>query len=244
MRANEQDVSLIIRQISDVLMINGGFLRNQGLYTGEMGLVLFFARYARHTQNDLYMDYAYRLLGKIRNGINRDMPISYKQGLAGIGSAIEYLVQNNYFEADTDEVLEDFDQRIFFTYNLPCLLIEEIIDIGYYANWRLSGNSSKKDLIRQTILPQIEKTMRDKSVNPALNLSGQKTMPDSFEEKTSGHCLELIAKNDFWNKDLGFQSGLVGWGLSLLTELDGDNTWFPLLPSNSKDAMHAIPTNH
>ena len=82
-------------------------------------------------QIDLYYDYAYELFEKIQNRIHRDSPINYKQGLSGIGSAIEYLVQNGYFNADTDEVLEDFDRRIFFTYNLPYLSVREIVDVGY-----------------------------------------------------------------------------------------------------------------
>jgi len=229
---NKYEIELILQQISDVLLINGGFLSDPGLYTGEMGLVLFFSRYARYTQNDLYLEYAYGLMEKLQNRIHRDTPINYKQGLAGIGSAIEYLVQNNFFEADTDEILEDFDQRIFFTYNLPNLSIEEIMDIGYYATWRLSGNSVRKEIIRQAVLPQIEKAMRNKSINPAQSKLDQKRIPDAFEGKTFAHCLELISKNEFWNKDLGFRNGLAGWGLSLLTELDGDDSWIALLSNN------------
>ena len=216
---DRHDIQLTIHQISDILLMNGGFLNNPGLYTGEMGLVLFFARYARYTQNDLYLEYAYDLMGKIQDRIHLETPINYKQGLTGIGSAIEYLVQNDFFEADTDEILEDFDKRIFFTYNFSYLSIDKIIDIGYYAAWRLSGNSAQKEMIRKTILPKIENC----SDIAALH---QKTVPDNLKVKTS--------KNDFWSKDMGLKNGLSGWGLSLLTELDGDNSWFSLLPNDLK----------
>jgi hypothetical protein len=43
------------------------------------------------------------------------------QGLTGIGSTIEYLVQSGYLNANTDDMLEEFDKRIFFTYNLSNL---------------------------------------------------------------------------------------------------------------------------
>ena len=197
MKSNEQDIQSILQQISDVLLVNGGFLSNPGLYSGEMGLVLFFAHYARYTRNDIYLEYAYGLMEKLQERIHQETPINYKQGLAGIGSAIEYLVQNSFFEADTDEILEDFDSRIFFTYNLPYLSIDKIMDVGYYAFWRLSGNSMKKDFIRQTILPQIvQKCDNNKntplgfisllkmiaehktsSIIPALNKLCRETMP-------------------------------------------------------------------
>ena len=52
MEKNEQ-LNSYIRRIADILMINGGFLVNPGLYTGEMGLVLFFFHYADYTREIL-----------------------------------------------------------------------------------------------------------------------------------------------------------------------------------------------
>jgi len=232
MKTNDQDIQTVLQQISYVLLMNGGFLSNPGLYTGEMGLVLFFTRYAHYTKNDLYLDYAYDLMEKLQNRIHCDTPITYKQGLAGIGSAIEYLVQNNFFEADTDEILEDFDQQIFFTYNLPYLSIEKLLDIGYYAIWRISGSRSKKDMIQQTILPQIEKVVHDNSVIPAWHQLHQRKTPTFLAENTYSYCLELIAKNIFLGKDMGLDNGLAGWGMSLLTEIDDDNSWISLFPND------------
>lgn len=220
----EQNIQMALRRISNFLLLNGGFLNNPGLYTGEMGLVVFFTRYARYTQNEIYMDYAYGLMEKIQNRIHRETPVNYKQGLTGIGSAIEYLVQNDFFEADTDDILEDFDQRIFYTYNLSYLRVNEMKEVGYYAAWRLSGNSSQKDRIRKTILPQI-----NRFVAPALN---ETKIPEWVKEKTSGRCLELMTENNFWTNGPGLQDGLAGWGMSLLTGLDGDDSWFSLFPND------------
>jgi len=232
MKYRKEDIELKVRQISDILLINGGFLNNPGLFSGEMGIVLFFTRYARLTQNDLYLDYAFGLIEKLQCSINQDTPINYRHGLAGIGSAIEYLVQNGYFEADTDEVLEDFDKWIVLTRNLSYLSINEIKDIGYYASWRISGNSSKKETIMKIILPQLEKH----SIMPDLLRTNN---TNSFREKTYNSCMELIAKNNFWYNELGLQNGLAGWGLSLLTELDEDDSWFSLFPND----FCSTPTN-
>ena len=252
MERREQDARLILRQISDVLLINGGFLNNPGLYSGEMGLVLFFTRYARFTQNDIYLDYAYCMVDKIQRRIHQDTPVNYKHGLTGIGSVIEYLVQYSFFEADTDEILEDFDKRIYFTYNIPYLPVEDMIDIWYYIQWRMSGNSMQQDKIRQFILPQIEKAMHHHSIDPAMLPFNRKAIPAGFEEKTYDRFLDAFSappqegnlNSNFWNSELGLQNGLAGWGLSLLTEIDGDNTWFSLLPFNSKDTINDILTNH
>jgi len=106
-----QHFSTYLKRISNTLLINGGFLDNSGLFTGEMGLVLFFFRYGRYTQNELYKEYAFKLIEKIQNSIPVELPISYQQGATGIGSTVEYLIQNGYFEGDSDDMLGAFDDR-------------------------------------------------------------------------------------------------------------------------------------
>ena len=234
-KPNEPEMKEVLRQLSDILLLNGNLLSNPGLYTGEMGLVLFFARYARFTQNELYLDYAYDLMDNIQKvRLNRYSLIGYKHGLAGIGAAIEYLVQNDYFEADTDAILDDFDDRIFNKYNLPSMSLDEIIDILYYANWRLSGNSVRKDMIRRDILTKIKPVFIHHAVDMPMFQLCQRSTPDIFATQTFSKVLELIAKDDFWNKNSDVQGGLAGWGLSLLTVLDRDDSWYRLFPNDFK----------
>ena len=91
MEQNEQQNKSYLQRIANILLMNGGFLGNPGLYTGEMGLVLFFLRYVRFTQNKLYKEYSAGLIEKIQDRIHQETPINYKQGLAGVGSAVECL---------------------------------------------------------------------------------------------------------------------------------------------------------
>ena len=121
-----------LQRISNILLINGGFLSDPGLYSGEMGLVLFFFRYARFTQNGLFAEYSFDLIQTIQNRIHAETPINYKAGITGIGATFEYLVQNGFVEADTDDLLEEFDRQIFSLQNLPCLTLDELLGIGYY----------------------------------------------------------------------------------------------------------------
>jgi hypothetical protein len=78
---------------------------------------------------------------KVQNRIHNETSIDYRNGLAGIGSAVEYLVQVGFMKADTDDVLEEFDNRIFSFDRIPNLPIDELLGIGYYALWRMAGNS-------------------------------------------------------------------------------------------------------
>ena len=67
-----------LQRVSNTLIINGGFLDNPGLYTGDMGLVLFFFRYAGFTKNELYSAFSFDLIKKIQDRIHADTPIDYK----------------------------------------------------------------------------------------------------------------------------------------------------------------------
>ena len=244
---NEQNKSYLQR-ISNILMLNGGFLDNPGLYTGDMGLVLFFFRYARTTKNMLYAEYGFDLIEKVQNNIHQETPINYKEGLAGIGSAIEYLVQNGFVEAATDEILEDFDDRMFSVREMSRLSLEVVESIAYYAKWRMSGNSSKKEFLQQTILPKVENAMQESSKTPACEQMKFDNSPylkiDTYaplqkflsnEHDLSNFLYEdthTESKHSNLHMPLGIQYGLSGLGLALLTELDRDDSWISLFPNH------------
>lgn len=232
---HDYSIKRYLQRISNILLLNGGFFNNSGLYTGEMGLVLFFFRYARFTQNELLKEYGFELIEKVQKRIHQGTPISYKHGLAGIGSAIEYLEQNSYIEADTDEILEDFDNRIFSIQNMSLFSMEEILSIGYYANWRISGNSNKKYHIEQSILSRINNICFENSIIPIWNPLYNKYNMDVLNIKTFSNLLKHILNNDIIeinNLDLGFEKGLVGLGMTLLSELDGEISWTLLFPND------------
>jgi len=120
----------------NTLLLNSSFINNIGLMHGKMGISIFFFHLARQTKNQIYEDYAGELIDEIYEEITLDTPLDFENGLAGIGWGIEYLVQNKFIEADTDEVLEEFDNLIFkeLIYNTPkeIGLLNGIVGIGAY----------------------------------------------------------------------------------------------------------------
>lgn len=77
-----------------------------------MGYVLFFAYYGRMMKNVLYEDLASELLDEILEELHEDWSLSLENGLCGIGWGIEYLIQHDFMEGCTDEILKDIDFRI------------------------------------------------------------------------------------------------------------------------------------
>ena len=103
----EQD----LRQIADMLLLNGTLTECPGLVHGKMGISIFFFHYARCTGNELFADYAMDLFDEMLSQIHVNSPADYEKGLAGIGVGIDYLIRTGFLNTE-DDICEDFDQRM------------------------------------------------------------------------------------------------------------------------------------
>lgn len=102
----------VLQRIARYLMLHSSFINNIGLLNGKMGIAIFFFHYAKYINNKLYEDFAGCLIDEIYAEININSPKDFKNGLCGIAWGMEYLIQNNFVQADADEVLEDLDKQI------------------------------------------------------------------------------------------------------------------------------------
>jgi hypothetical protein len=119
---------------------------NHGLMCGNMGLCIFFYHLSRHTNNPEYEKIADRLLDKVFSNLSTTVSADFENGLAGIGWGIEYLVQNKFAEGNTDEILEEVDNKVFRVLNEETITSFELT-IGLtgfllYLISRLKNNSN------------------------------------------------------------------------------------------------------
>lgn len=56
---------------------------------------MFLFHYGRHTENDVYVQLAEKILDDVIDNININTPLSFHDGLMGIGWAVEYLHQKD-----------------------------------------------------------------------------------------------------------------------------------------------------
>ena len=101
-----------LQRIANVLLLNSSFIDNVGLLNGKTGISIFFYHYSRYTKNQIYEEYGGELIDEIYEEIHQHSTVDYINGLAGFGTGIEYLVNNCFIEADTDDVLVELDQQI------------------------------------------------------------------------------------------------------------------------------------
>lgn len=157
------------QNIINSLLLNASFIDNIGLMHGKMGISICFYHLARQTKNKIYEDYAGELIDEIYEEITANTSVDFENGLAGIGWGIEYLVQNGFIDADTDEVLEEFDNWIFkeLIYNTPndINLLNGIIGLGVYFLKRIQNPASNNEKIptltnKQTLIHLIDELDR------------------------------------------------------------------------------------
>jgi hypothetical protein len=67
----------LVLRIARHLIMHASFLTDLGLYHGKMGIVLFFAHYARYTGESLYDEFAGKLMDEIQEEIHADIPINF-----------------------------------------------------------------------------------------------------------------------------------------------------------------------
>ncbi|NQU34131.1 MAG: hypothetical protein HQ521_12935 [Bacteroidetes bacterium] len=124
------------QRFTNHLMLNTSFMDNLGLMHGKMGIAIYFYHLARLTKNKKHEDFAGELIDEIYEEISINPRTNFENGFAGIGWGIEYLVQNGFIDADTDEVLEEFDNLLFnkLIYRTPIEigLLNGVVGIGVY----------------------------------------------------------------------------------------------------------------
>ena len=137
------------QRITNTLLLNASFIDNLGLMHGKMGIAIYFFHLARETKNQVYEDYAGELIDEIYEEISLTTPLNFENGLAGIGWGIEYLVREGFIDADTDEVLEEFDNRLTheLTYHTPedIGLLKGLTGYITYFHSRVKKSADKND---------------------------------------------------------------------------------------------------
>lgn len=147
------------QRITNTLLLNASFIHNIGLMHGKMGISIFFFHLAGQIKNQIYEDYAGELIDEIYEEISVNTSCDFENGLAGIGLGIEYLTMNGFIEADTDEVLEEFDNRIIheITYHAPddADILQGISGYIIYFFKRIKNGSKKKSALKRALLKTV-----------------------------------------------------------------------------------------
>ena len=140
------------------LLLQSPFIKDIGLLHGKMGVALFFYHYAKHTDNTVYSDYADDLLDDVWKNLHNRLPDTFESGSTGIVWGIEYLIQNNFVQGNSNDICEDVDARIMQTdlrRMTPEFIQKELEGFLHYVLIRTLGT------IKQQSNPPFDKMYRN-----------------------------------------------------------------------------------
>jgi hypothetical protein len=90
------------------------------------------------------------------------------------------------------------------------------------------------DYLKKIIETENSTDVKELATIPSSLQLCRKTYPYGIEINTCNRFLELFSSKDGFpgnTIELGLQNGLAGFGMALMTELDGDDSWISLLPN-------------
>lgn len=94
------------------LLLNTSFNNNLGLFDGKAAAALYgYQLNASHT-NQWSGDIAFSLLEETLSQINLYTRLTFGNGIAGIGTLLEYLTQNGYLEENTNDLLKETENYL------------------------------------------------------------------------------------------------------------------------------------
>ena len=164
-----------IDKIVETLIIYGTLTEQPGLFYGKTGIAVFFFHYARHTGNELFLEYAYDLIERVREQLDVTNSVRYDTGLSGI-VGLEYFLQNGFVEVD-DDFFDDVDARMYriamYEPYSDLSLQEGLTGWGRYLIYRIRGNGYRsyklnealKHVVKE-IAQKIEKRMVSEQEQP------------------------------------------------------------------------------
>lgn len=120
---------VLLKEIAHHVILNTNLTSGIGLLNGKMGIVLFLFHYGRHTENDVYIQLAEKILDDVIDNININTPLSFHEGLMGIGWAVEYLHQKGLIDGDTNDILEAVDNKVMESFS-PSVMEDLNLDKG------------------------------------------------------------------------------------------------------------------
>lgn len=139
----KEKIDTLFKRIANTVMLNASFTDNLGLLNGKMGIAIFFYHYFRYSGNNIYEEYAGGLIDEIYSEININTQVDLADGFTGIGWGVEYLVNNGFVQADTDEALSEIDAAVYrIRLNTPVLVNpnDNFFSYGHYYISRLGGH--------------------------------------------------------------------------------------------------------
>lgn len=133
-------------RIADWLLSNYE-IEDLGLYDGSTGVAVFLFHYSVYKGERKYYNVADKVLKQTVEKLSDDVSVCYKNGILGIGAAIQHLILYGLVDFNANELLRDLDSSIVSLIDFHKAAPREIdlltrADLGLYIAYRMSSQTA------------------------------------------------------------------------------------------------------
>ena len=204
------------------LIIDSTGMSDIGLFTGKMGIILSLVTYSRSTKQKAIEEVADFLMNQVLESMTNISPLSFSNGLTGIGWAIEYLIQNGYMPGCGADICTDIDNKLM-SYDIRRVgdfsLENGIYGWLHYIVAHIQGaNRCGKQVFDKMYTIDLVSKIKEYSENSTISEEFSNLLAMLIEVLNGAtdvykFPLATIIKNDikFSINDLSLQKGLAGY---------------------------------
>ncbi len=94
------------------LIIDSNGLDDIGLFDGKMGIIISLINYSRYHKQRAIEEVADILMEQLLDNMTNIFPLSFSNGLTGVGWGIEYLIQKGYMPGCGADICAEIDEKL------------------------------------------------------------------------------------------------------------------------------------
>lgn len=152
------DIGKALYKTTNSLLLNAISLPVIGL-NGKSGIAVFLYNLFEKTHNEAYLMMADKLVDHIYRDINKVKISDFISGLSGIGWCLDYLINNKFLEANSDDILEELDEKLLQLNRQQTYFEYDFMGL-YWPGIYLSIRKNNKSFVDK-ILPIISRDIED-----------------------------------------------------------------------------------
>jgi hypothetical protein len=190
---------------------------------------LFFAHFAKLYNDEIADEVVSEIIDSIFASVGNIHELNIPNGVCGVGWGVEYLIQNQLMDGDTDDILADLD-RLIFRQDIDAVASSLYFsDILKYVTVRLTsccGESKNLPFPRDYLselyhAAKMQASIADYAVNNYSGIIGEILEKGRFRQEPIKLTPEMTWQASIANFPvvlLGLHNGISGLGINLMME--------------------------
>lgn len=157
----------LIYKVTDYILLNVYSLNSSGFYYGRAGVSLAFFEAARLLADDYLEEHAFELLQEAL--LYKGDDLSLHNGYSGISFVFHYLIENDFVEADVDELFSEQEKKmklavgnLFSVTSISTSTLSVIIDRLYLLRREKEHNKEEIEQLESFVFSSSEDGLESK----------------------------------------------------------------------------------